>query len=115
MAKKKPIIETHGKVEEEKFEPTLLEQVWGGDNSLSRYGTLNEEEYTKRVNEMTRADLESHARQMGVVIVENSPRLKEKLLGEFRSYLSLVRKPITHTYPKISLSDAAKKVLSEGR
>ena len=46
-ARKKPVIETHGKVED-KFEPTLLEQVWGRAD-ISRYGTLVEEDYTKRI------------------------------------------------------------------
>lgn len=113
--KKKPIIETHGKVEEPpKFQPTLLEQIWGDDN-MTRYGTLDEEAYAKQVNEMTRSDLEAHARKVGVIIVESSIRLREKLLGEFRSYLHLVRRPVTPPSPHVVLNDAAKKVLAEGR
>ena len=115
---KKSIIETHGQVEspqQNKFQPTLLEQVWGTDN-LSRYGTLEEDTYLKRLENMTRADLESHARQIGVVIVEHSPRLKDKLMTEFRSYASLVRKPLSALgSPDTKISDAAQRVLSEGR
>lgn len=108
-------IETTGKIEDEKFEPTLLEQVWGAD-SLSRYGTLELSEYTKRLDEMTRSDMEAHARQMGVVIVEHSPRLREKLISAFASYVSLVHKPASQQHPtSTKLSDAAKKILSEGR
>lgn len=112
--KKKNVIETHGKVEAEKFEPTLLEQVWGVDN-LSRYGTLNEQEYQTRLEGMTRADLEAHARQVGVIIVEYSPRLRDKLIAEFRNYVALVQKPVTAVHPATRISDAAMKVLAEGR
>jgi len=112
---KKHIIETHGKVEDiQKFQPTLLEQVWG-DDGLSRYGTIDEVEYTRRLDDMTRTDLETHARMMGVVITESSLRLKEKLLGEFRSFSSLMRKPVVHSKPFVKVSDAAMKVLAEGR
>lgn len=111
---KKQIIETHGKVEDAKFQPTLLEQVWGNDFN-SRYGTLDEAEYTAKVDGMTRTDLEAHARMMGVVITESSLRLKDKLVGEFRNYVALVRKPVSPVSPTIKVSDAAKKVLAEGR
>lgn len=112
--KKKVIIETHGKVEDEKFQPTLLEQVWG-QTDMSRYGTLSEAEYNQKLENMTRADLEAHARQMGVVVVEHSPRLKEKLLSEFRGYVALVRKPAEAARPTTKISDAAMRVLAEGR
>jgi hypothetical protein len=115
MAKnKKPIIEIHGKVENQPYQHTLLEQIWGTD-TLSRYGTLDEQEYIHRIDNMTRADLEAHARQMGVVIVENSLRLKDKLIGEFKNYLALTRKPVNQNYPQTKISEAAKKILSEGR
>ncbi len=114
----KDLIETHGKTDDEpreKFAPTLLEQVWGADN-LSRYGTIDETAYTRRLQNMTRTDLEAHARQMGVVIVEHTPRLYDKLLNEFRSYVALARKPMTAVSNGAGkMSDAAQKVLSEGR
>jgi len=112
--RKKQFIETHGKVETEKFQPTLLEQVWGVDN-LSRYGTLDESVYVHRLEGMTRADLEAHARQMGVVVVEHSPRLRDKLMGEFRTYVSMTRRPANVPNGLTEMSDAAKKVLAEGR
>jgi hypothetical protein len=110
---KLPVIETHAKVED-KFEPTLLEQVWGKTDQ-SRYGTFSEAEYVERVSNMTRADLEAHARQMGVVVVENSLRLRDKLVADFRSYVSLMQKPITAPAHNTKISDAALKVLQEGR
>ena len=114
---KKQIIETHGQDEsvKEKFQPTLLEQVWGADN-LSRYGTQDESVYIKRLENMTRADIEAHARTMGVVIVEHTPRLRDKLLTEFRSYTSLSRRSATSTSQgQQTISEAARKVLDEGR
>lgn len=115
----KDLIETHGKIEgevKEKFEPTLLEQVWGVDNQ-SRYGTEDEDVYASRIKEMTRSDLEAHARHVGVVVVEHSPRLRDKLLGEFRSYISLTYKPQTtaNSDNKNKYSDAVQKIMSEGR
>ena len=112
MSENKPF-ECHGK-DEETFQPTLLEQVWG-ESSTSKYGTLDAAEYEKRLSEMTRADLEAHARQLGVMITENTQRLRDKLMGEFRTFASLVRKPTIKPQPPIKGSEAAKKVLAEGR
>lgn len=115
MAKaKKTVIETHGKVEEEKFQPTLLEQVWGRTD-LSRYSELSEDAYNESLRNMTRADIEAHARKMGVVVVENTARLKDKLLTEYRSYVSMMRKPADGPKSSGKMSDAAMKVLAEGR
>jgi hypothetical protein len=116
---RKKIIETHGKVEEvqaptAKFQPTTLDQVWGFDG-LSRYGTDNEDVYRKRVESMTRADLETHARQMGVVISENSLILRDKLMTDFRQNVALARRPIDGPRRPESVTEAAKKVLAEGR
>lgn len=118
MGKTKTRIETHGQVEEpvkQKFQPTLLEQVWGADNQ-ARYGTDEEEVYFKQVTEMTRSDLEAHARKMGVVIVEHTPRLRDKLMQEFASYVSFSRKPASSmSLGPLKITDEAKKVLQEGR
>lgn len=111
---KKKVIETHGRVEGDKFQPTMLEQVWGAPD-ISRYGTISEAEYVEKLNGMTRADIEAHARQMGVIIVEHTPRLREKLLAEFRSFVSLLNKPADAPKSPTKLSDAAMKVLAEGR
>lgn len=113
MENKKPMIETHGQEEAPKQQPTLLEQVWGYDG-LERYGTGDEETYNKRLEDMNRPELEAHARMMGVVIVESSLRLKEKLLNEFRAYSASLHKP---TLPSRTIppSEAALKVMAEGR
>ena len=41
--------QTHGK-EEGNFKPTTLDQIWG-DDGVSKYGTLNEAEYIKKIDE----------------------------------------------------------------
>jgi hypothetical protein len=110
--KKLKKLETHGKVEDTK--PTTLEQIWGY-NELSRYGTLDVAEYKNKLQDMTRADLENHARRLGVLVVESSARLREKLITEFKSYASLLRKPNVPTGGKVNVTDAVKDVLAEGR
>jgi hypothetical protein len=116
----KTMIETHGKVE---GEPTTLEQVWGF-NAYARYGTLSEAEYEQSLREMNRSDLENHARKVGVVIVESSVRLKDKLTSEFHRYVaSLEKSPSTTStntkregpIPKNTLPEDVRNILAEGR
>lgn len=110
--KRKPIIETHGKVE---GKPTTLEQVWGF-NDLAKYGTRDETTYRSQIDEYNRTDLEQHARRVGVVIVESTARLKEKLVTEFKSYHSLLNKPMSDIpLAKGEVSNEVKRILAEGR
>ena len=109
-----PTIETNGKVKESPLAFTLLEQVWGRKDA-SRYNTLDIQAYTERLGDMTRSDLEAHARQMGVGIVENTLHLRDRLLDEFNRYVALSRKPTSPLQPTTKISKEAMKVLSEGR
>lgn len=114
MSKKsKAPIEANGKIED--GQPTMLEQVWGY-NELARYGTLKEEEYNAVIMDMNRPELESHARKLGVMIVESSARLQENLRKEFRQYIASLRRP-NNPSPKSSKADVdeVKKILSDGR
>ena len=110
----KKMIETTGKTET--TQPTMLEQVWGY-NELSKYGTVDEEKYQEEIQDMHRADLETHARKVGVIITENTNRLREKLLTEFRSYVALLHKPSEEPKKNISAKQQsiALKILSEGK
>jgi hypothetical protein len=112
--RKKKLTESHGKVEGS--QPTMLEQVWGF-NELSKYGTLDEAEYKQRLDEMNRTDLETHARKIGVVIVESSARLQDKLLQEFRNYVFYLRKPApkVQTQSQGKVSDEVRRILAEGK
>lgn len=94
----KPMIETHGKVEEEGKEYTMLEQVWGF-NEMSKYGTKDEVEYRQQLDDMNRIELESHARRLGVIAVEDSLRLKDRLVSEFHKYYTYLQKPVVNKQP----------------
>lgn len=111
----KQLIETHGKTEnKEQFQLTLLEQVWGADN-FSKYGTLDEGVYQDRLHHMTRSDLETHARQVGVIVVDYTPRLVDKLLSEFRSYVALAKRPMLQGKTSDKTKTAVEKLLSDAR
>ena len=111
---KPAIMETHGRDESAGTQPTNLEQVWGY-NELSKFGTNDEAVYQKQLDEMLRIDLETHARRHNVIIVESTARLREKLLNNFKTYVSLLHKPADKKKSQYKPDAAALKVLSEGR
>ena len=109
----KKVLETTGKVED--FQPTTLEQLWGFD-SMSRYGTTKEEEYNAQLTQMTRADLETHAKKQGVVLLETNARLIDACLKEFRVYVSSLQKPKQpKNQSKEDASPEVQRILNEGR
>ena len=71
---------------------------------------------------MSRADLESHARKLGVVVVESS-RLRDKLLHEFDVYTASLQDPaklvtgsvIRNGSKTKAPSEEIRKILAEGR
>jgi hypothetical protein len=107
------LTQTHGKVED--FQPTTLDQIFGGFNRLSTYGTLEEGEYKGRLLQMTRADLEAHAREKGCLIVEDSNRLREMLMKQFRAYVSFLKKPAPLKPTSGKIPKAVQDVLYAGR
>lgn len=116
--KLKALTQVNAKVETS--QKTSLDQVWGFD-SISRYGTIDENEYSSRLSAMTSSDLENHAVSVGC-IVPTSPerfkdygRLKESLIKQFRAYVSSLKKPAAMTHPVTKVSPEALKVLNEGR
>jgi len=118
MAKKKKqaledMSQTHAQVEEKHYQ--TLDQILG-DAGSDKYGTFNEDEYWSQLNAMTKSDLQSHAVKMNLLPVDNMKMLRERLLNEFRRY--------NNSYLKVSgtkkvldndISDAAKRILAEGR
>ena len=112
MPKKKKQIQTHAKIE---GTPSMLDQLMNNYNELARYGTKSEDEYLNFLTELNRADLEIHARQLGVIIVESTEQLRNKLINEFRSYNSLLYKPIPENPPVLKVSKKAERILAEGR
>jgi|TARA_R110002124_G_scaffold203980_1_gene370459 hypothetical protein len=108
----KNLSQAHGK--EEKFEPTTLEQIWGDDGSTA-YGTLNENAYTKQVDDMNMSDLQAHASTVGIIPIDNRSTLRERLLREFRKHVSSYKKPVQESSSAAHIDPKVMKILSEGR
>lgn len=115
MAKKKKLEElsqSHGM--EEKFVPSTLDQVWG-DEGLSKYGTLDEDVYSDKINEMNKTDLWSHASKLGLVPIDNTSLLKKTLISEFRKHVSGYKRPPEIKQQQQNISKEVLKILAEGR
>ena len=108
----KNLSQIHG--EEEKFQPTSLDQVWGEDGS-STYGTMNDAEYERQIDEMNMADMQTHASRVGIIPIDNRSTLRDRLLREFRKHVANYRKPIHHPTPPEEVDAQTLKILSEGR
>ncbi len=108
---KKPTIEVTGK--EETFVPTRLEQIWGGFNELALYGTKNEFEYTKQVENMSRQELETHASRVGIVPSESTERLRSLLIREFQIYNQTLYKPVLKNTTPDKIPDNIKAILEQ--
>ncbi len=92
---------------------TTLEQVWGGDGT-SRYGTLDESEYTNKIKTLNKVDLYREAIKNGLMPSENRSQLEKKLIKAFvehkRKYVAMPA-PIQ---PK-QISEQARRILAEGK
>lgn len=75
------------------FQPVTIAQVLG-DTGLSKYSTLNLEEYKVQLNGMNLAELRSHATKVGIIPRDVSKeRLTKQLANEFTKYVALYQKP----------------------
>jgi hypothetical protein len=95
--------------------PTALEQIWGYDG-LSKYGTLDVEEYTAKINDMLPVDLQNHAREVGLRPDVEVKVLKERLLREFQLHVASYKgaaKPVINSSAK-SLPKDINRILREG-
>lgn len=117
MPKKKlklsEMTQTHAQ-DESKPQFKTLDQVWG-DTGLSRYKTLNRDEYLTQLREMADVDLHSHALAIGLVPNPDREQLKKRLLSEFDRYavqFSVMEKPVMK---KQKISAEVRAILSEGR
>lgn len=85
--------QTHGRVEDkEEFVPTTLDQIWG-DEGLSRYGTLEEEEYVAQLDDMSLTDMHAHAAGVGIIPIDSRDMLEKRLVREFNKHVNVYRKP----------------------
>jgi hypothetical protein len=114
-SQKKPSLDelsqSHGK--EENVQPTSLDQIWG-DTGVSKFGTLDEEEYQAKIKEMSKSDLQAHATKVGLVPVDDVGLLRKRLAKEFTKHVSSFRTPKTTQGVK-KVSKDALKILGEGK
>jgi hypothetical protein len=105
--------ETTGKIA---LVPNSLDEMMGF-NQLARYGTLVEAEYSEKVTQMTRTELEDESRRLNVVVVDSDSRLRDNLMKEFRQYVAYLRKPAPAkaSKAKSQYSEEFQKILSEGK
>lgn len=110
---KKNLKQIHGKVAD-KINPTTLDQIWG-DRGLSKYKTMNAAEYEKYLNELNKSDLQSHAVTHGVLPQDSRERMIKTLMGMFREYVNSFKRPENTIPAPKPISQAASKILAEGR
>jgi hypothetical protein len=102
--------QTHGKVEA----PNSLDQIWG-DTGISKYGTLNLEDYKNYLNDLNKSDLQSHASKIGLIPVDNLSTLKERLEREFIKHVSGYTAKSSLEEKEEKISKEAKDILAEGK
>lgn len=108
------ITQVDGKVE--KFVPTSLDQFWGLDNGMSKFGTLELDEYEAKLNEMNKADLQEHAVKQGLIPTHEREILRKRLVTEFKRHVAGFRKPEqTQTFESKLPSQAIRAILGEGK
>jgi hypothetical protein len=106
------ISQTHAKVE--KFKPTTLDQIWGSDG-LSKYSTLNYEEYKESLRKMDKSKMQAHAIELGLVPIDNTAVLNERLLTEFRLHIGqFVAVADERPEKQKKVSEEVLKILREG-
>jgi hypothetical protein len=105
----------HGK-DQEKFAPTTLEQILGV-NGQSKFGTMDESEYTNRLNNMPKTDLQAHATQIGIVPIDNRDRLIKTLTTQFRLHVASFKRPTSPVNAQSAkpISPEVAKILALGR
>ena len=108
----KKLSQAHGKVEA--YQATTLDQIWG-DDGTSLYGTLDENVYQERLDDMNMSDMQSHASRVGIIPIDNRSMLKDRLIKEFRKHTSAYKKPVDNNEPSEDVPANIKKILSEGR
>jgi hypothetical protein len=103
--------QTHGKVEGKVL--TTLDQIWG-DTGISKYKTLELEEYEEQLSEYNKTDLQAHATKIGLIPVDSTGELKKRLVREFKKHVSKYN--ATAKQIKATPLDAkVMKILAEGK
>jgi hypothetical protein len=106
-------IEIDGKIASNK--PTALEQIWGSDG-LSKYGTMDMDVYTAKLDDMLPVDLQNHARDIGLRPDAEPHVLRERLMNEFLRHIASFKSgqvQVTASSPS-SVPKNIHKILREG-
>jgi hypothetical protein len=108
--------QVHGKnedaLEEQKYEPTTLNQIWG-DDGTGRYGTMDIEKYKAEIDQMSRTDINAHAADLGVIPVEDRMSLEKRLTEEFTRHVNSYRKPLNKRVEDPSVEQKVKDLLKD--
>ena len=59
--------------------------------------------------------MQRHASQVGIVPIDSREMLVGRLMKEFDKHVASYNMPSPNTNPTANISDAAKRILSEGR
>lgn len=114
---KKLPMETNGKKASERVY-TRLDQIWGNDG-LSKYKTLDINEYERKLDGMSKVDLWEHAVSVQESVIDNKEILKKKLIKRFRQHVSQYRiieaNSTNGKVKKNPISEDVQKILNEGR
>ena len=106
--------QTDGMDQNQKYEKTSLDQVWG-DNGVSEYRTLDAEVYAKTLDNMSKSDLKQEAIRVGLLPIDNVDQLMGRLMRQFNSHVSSYKAPKPIQSNKVNLSDEAIRILGEGK
>ena len=119
----KPQIEdlsqTDGKEEKEEAAPSTLDQIWG-DTGLWRYNTMDFDEYSSDLKDLSKSDLQLHATKVGIIPIDNRDMLTARLEREFKKHVSSYEASVPKKDLKIpenedELPTSVRKILEEGR
>jgi hypothetical protein len=116
MNKKKTKLKDLSQIDakEEKAKPTTLDQIWG-DSGLSKYNTMDFEEYKARINSMNRTDIQAHAVQIGMLPTDNHQMLIARLEREFLRHIGSYSAPGETKQKNTKIPKEVQKILAEGR
>lgn len=116
MAKKKVKSQTNGQAEPvvEKQKPQTLEQLFG-ETAITKYKTTDENVYLGELYEMNKAELQHHALKIGVMPIDDTPRLRKILQAEFNKHqVAYKEKPIQKAVIH-KISPEVARILAEGK
>ncbi len=107
--------QTHGKQENLETQPLTLDQIWG-DDGLAKYNTVDENEYSGQLDEMSLSDIQNHAARIGIIPTSNRGNLTKKLMSEFRKHVaSYTPATVVKSNSSQTVDKEVLKILKEGQ